>query len=77
MDFCDPLEVAQVAIPRVSDIASRLGVEKRRPICGRLGAELLILASFLEYPSPDQEERLRPRITKLLKDVERICSVSA
>ncbi|KAH0538095.1 hypothetical protein FGG08_005307 [Glutinoglossum americanum] len=74
MDFGDPFDLAQAAIPRVSDIASRLGVENKRSICGRLGGELLILANSLDCRDSDQEECMRLRIWKLLRDVERICT---
>ena len=72
----DPLDFAYTAIARVADIASLLGVQHKRPICGRLGAELLLVADYLDTADHDQEERLRLRISKLLKDVETICSVS-
>ncbi|RFU73338.1 hypothetical protein TARUN_8912 [Trichoderma arundinaceum] len=70
----DPLDFAYTAIARVADIASLLGVQHKRPICGRLGAELLLVADYLDTADHDQEERLRLRISKLLKDVETICS---
>jgi len=76
MEFEDPLDLAQVAIVRVADIASLLGVRLRLPICGRLGAELLLVVDYLNTASLDQEELLRVRISKLLRDVERICCVS-
>ena len=44
-------------------------------ICGRLGAELLLVADYLNTAGLDQEEQLRLRISKLLRDVEMICSV--
>jgi hypothetical protein len=75
-DPLDPLDLAQVAIMRVADIASLLGVRRKRPICGRLGAELLLVVDYLNTVSLDQEELLRVRISKLLRDVERICCVS-
>jgi hypothetical protein len=71
----DPLDLAQTAIVRVADIASLLGVQYKRPICGRLGAELLLVADYLDTAGLDQEERLRLRISKLLRDVEMICTV--
>jgi hypothetical protein len=76
MELEDPLDLAQVAIMRVADIASVLGVRRKRPICGRLGAELLLVVDYLNTASLDQEELLRVRISKLLRDVERICCVS-
>lgn len=72
----DLLDLAQTAIMRVADIASLLGVQHKRPICGRLGAELLLTTDYLDTSGLDQEERLRIRILKLLGDVEMICTVS-
>jgi hypothetical protein len=72
----DLFQVAQVALRIVSQIATQIGIGKRQPLCGRLGCELFMLAKSLETLSPDQEDSLRPRIGKLLKDIERICTVS-
>lgn len=72
----DPLDLAQTAIRQVANIALQLGVQYVRPICGRLGAELWLVADYLNATGPDQEERLRLRISKLLMDVETICNVS-
>ncbi|KAL7793615.1 hypothetical protein V8C37DRAFT_378462 [Trichoderma ceciliae] len=69
----DPLDFAHTAIARVAHIASLLGVQHKRPICGRLGAELLLVSDYLDTSDHDQEERLRLRISKLLNDVETIC----
>lgn len=69
----DLLDFAQSAITQVAHIASQLGVKYACPICGCLGAELLLVADYLNTAGLDQEER---RISKLLKDVERICNVS-
>ena len=71
----DPLDLAQASILRVAHIASELGAQFKRPVCGRLGAELLLVADYLDTAGLDQEERLRLRISKLLRDVEMICSV--
>lgn len=76
MAWEDPLDLAQTAIVRVADIAALLGVLYKRPICGRLGAELLLVAEYLNTAGLDQEERLRLRISKLLRDIETICTVS-
>lgn len=72
----DPLDLAHIAIVEVAHIASLLGVEIVRPICGQLGAELLLVGEYLKTTSLEHEERLRLRISKLLRDVERICWVS-
>jgi hypothetical protein len=68
----DSLEFAQSAIVQVAHIASLLGAKYTRPICGRLGAELLLVADYLDNADLDQL-----RISKLLKDVEMICNVSS
>jgi hypothetical protein len=77
MDIGDPFDLAHVAFPIVSAIASRVGCEKRRPICGRLGGELWILTDTLDSRTSDQEERMRLKIWKLVKEVERICTVGS
>ena len=71
----DPLDLAQTAIARIAVIASRLAVQYKRPVCGRLSAELLLVAIHLDTAGLDQEEQLRVRISKLLRDVEMICSL--
>lgn len=76
MESEDPLDLAQASIARVADIASSLGVEHRRPVCGRLGAELLLVAHYIDTAGLDQEKRLRVRISKLMRDVEIVCNVS-
>lgn len=72
----DPLDIACIAIMGVAHIASLLGINHRRPICGTLGAELLLVADCLNTADHDQEEQLRLRISKLMNDVETICRVS-
>lgn len=72
----DLLDLAQTAIMRVAHIASLLGVQHKRLLCGRLSAELLLTTEYLDTSRLDQEERLRIRISKLLGDVEMICTVS-
>ncbi|OQE82049.1 hypothetical protein PENNAL_c0038G07912 [Penicillium nalgiovense] len=52
----DPIDLAQTAISRVADIASSLGVEYKRPVCGRLGAELLLVANYIDTTGLDQEK---------------------
>ncbi|KAJ5443340.1 subtilisin-like protein [Penicillium cf. griseofulvum] len=70
----DPIDFAHAAIIQVANIASSLGVESKRPVCGRLGAELLLVANYIDTAGLDQEKRLRLRIPKLLRDVEAICN---
>lgn len=72
----DPIDFAHAVIDKVANIASSLGVELRRPVCGRLGAELFLVAKYIDTAGLDQENRLRLRIFKLLRDVEAICNVS-
>ncbi|KAI9042925.1 S8/S53 family peptidase [Aspergillus affinis] len=70
----DPIDFAHTAILQVAHIASSLGVELKRPVCARLGAELLLVADYIDTAGLDQENRLRLRISKLLRDVETICN---
>ena len=77
MDPSALLELAQSAFPRVTDIAMRLGVETKIPIYARLGCELCVLTEELNSPSsPDQEELLQRRIGKLLREIEKVSTVS-
>ncbi|GLA16157.1 hypothetical protein AnigIFM62618_002726 [Aspergillus niger] len=70
----DPIDFAYTAIAQVANIASLLGVESKRPLCGRLGAELFLVANYIDTAGLDQERRLRLRISKLLRDVEAMCN---
>lgn len=76
MDDSDPLEIAQTAIFRVSEIALALGAEKGLQLCRRLGAELFIVWYSLNAPTSEDEESMRELVLKLLRDVERVCSVT-
>ena len=70
------IELAPKAFERVSHIATALGAlgrTKKPEICGRLGGELLIAADHLSCAGPEQHGG---RVLKLVRDVERICSVS-
>lgn len=73
MDLEDLFELGHAAIPKVAGIAAQVGVAKRNPKCGQLGAQLLVVAGCLRSTGV---ERLRSKIAKLLWDIERICSVS-
>lgn len=75
MDDPDPLEIAQTAIFRVSEIALALG-EKGSMLCRSLGAELFITWYSLNTPMYKDEESTRELVLKLLRDVERVCSVT-
>ncbi|KAJ5208734.1 subtilisin-like protein [Penicillium cf. viridicatum] len=74
METEDPIDFAHAAIAQVANIASSLAVEYKRPVCGRLGAELYLVANYIDTAGLDQEKRLRFRISKLLRDVEAICN---
>lgn len=76
METEDPLDFAHAAIVRVATIAALLGVESKRPVCGRLGAVLFLVANYIDTAGLDQEKQLRLRISKLLRDVEAICNAS-
>lgn len=71
----DLLDFAQTAISRVAIIAINLGVSLKNPTCASLGAELWLVVDYLGSVDPDDDE-LRLHISKLVKDVERICRVS-
>lgn len=76
MDSSALLEFAQLAIPVVTDIAMQLGVEKKNPRYACLGSELCVLTYALEHPtSPDQTDIFRRRIAKLLREIEKVCTV--
>lgn len=72
----DPIDTAQVALGRVAEIAIRLGREHQRPMCAELGAELWIISEHLRVATLDQRNQVRSRISKLLREVEKICTVS-
>jgi len=76
MDDSDPLGIAQTAIFRVSEIALALGAEKELQLCRSLGAKLFIVWYSLNAPTPEDEESMRELVLKLLRDVERVCSVT-
>lgn len=76
MDAYEALELAPKAIEKISYIATELGATKKREVCGRLGAELFIAADHLKSAGPEQQEQLLRKVRKLLRDIERICSVS-
>ena len=71
MDDFEVLEIAPIAIEKISHIATGLGATERRELCGRLGGELFIAAAFLNTGNAQPR-----KVRKLLRDVERICSVS-
>jgi hypothetical protein len=75
MDDSDPLEIALTAIFRVSEIALTLGA-KGLQLCHSLGAELFIVWYSLNAPTSEDEESMRELVLKLLRDVERVCSVT-
>lgn len=72
----DPIDVAQVALGRVAEIAITLGRKHQRPMCAELGAELWIVSEHLRVANLEQRNQVRTRILKLLREVEKICAVS-
>ncbi|OGM41817.1 hypothetical protein ABOM_009628 [Aspergillus bombycis] len=70
-----PLDLTQASILRVAHIASELGAQCKRPVCSRLGVELLLLANYFDTAVWDQEKHLRLCISTLLRDIEIICNV--
>lgn len=76
MDIDETPDFALIGLQRVRDLAGSLGGASRKfKLCGQLAAELLIIEYELEHAELDSEEQL-PNTWKLLRDVERICSVS-
>ncbi|KFY79163.1 hypothetical protein V499_01822 [Pseudogymnoascus sp. VKM F-103] len=75
MDNPDLLEIAPTAIFRVSEIALALGANGFQ-LCHSLGAELFIVWYCLNAPTSEDDERMRELVLKLLRDVERVCSVT-
>lgn len=75
MESEDPIDFAHAAIEQVARIALALGIESKRRACGRLGAELWLVAAHIDTAGLDQETKLRLKITKLLRFVESICNV--
>ena len=75
MDTEEALDLGQHSIEKVSRIATFVGQKKQRIVCGRLGAELFILADYLQGLSDQVDQLLK--VPKLLRDIERICCVSA
>jgi hypothetical protein len=69
------LEIAQTAIFRLSEIALALGAEKGLQLCCSLGAELFIVWYSLNAPTSEDEGKMQGLISKLLRDIERVCSV--
>lgn len=72
----DPIDTAQAALDRVAGIAISLGRKHDRPLCAELGIELWLLSDHLKVATLDQRQQVRPRVSKLLREVEKICSVS-
>lgn len=72
----DPIDTAQAALDRVAGIAIGLGCKHDRPLCAELGFELWLVSDHLKAATLEQRQQVRPRISKLLREVERICSVS-
>ena len=68
-------DFAHQAILHVSDITTRLAQERKHLICGKLGVELFLVATYLENPPAGEEEWLRRRVPKLLRQIERLCCV--
>lgn len=70
------LDLAQTAISQVSKICIGLGISLKNPTCALLGAELWLVVEYLLSIDPNDYDELQLHISKLVKHVERICSVS-
>jgi hypothetical protein len=77
MALKDLLDLAQTAIRRVAEIARILGTYSKEPMLTSLGAELWLAGEYLDsVDCNDDEGELLLHIQKLLRHVEKICSVS-
>lgn len=72
----DDLEFAQIALERVGDIAASVGAQLRRNGAGCLGGTMLIIADNIESADIERKLKLRRRVPRLAKDLEKICNVS-
>ena len=66
---------------QVSCIAARLAASQRSPgrselVLGELAARLCVVHKALDRPSPGQQQIVWRRLEKLLRQLERVCTVS-
>jgi hypothetical protein len=76
MDLFGVLEIAPVAIEKVARITARLGVIEKREVCGRLGGELFIAATYLKSLETEQDDETTRKILRFLRNIENIFSDS-
>lgn len=71
-------DLAQEALPVVSEIATRLGIEHEDPDFAEFGGWLCTLAKVLSSSSisPDQKHYLDENVGSILDHVEKACAVS-
>lgn len=61
----------------LSNIAISDGIERKQPVCGRFGVELFLVATaYLEPMQMNEAPEDHDRAHKLLRCLERVCSVS-
>lgn len=82
MENLDSLwELAKASTSRVSYTAAMLAASQKTPgksehILGELAARLCVVHKALDLPSPDEQQILWRRLEKLLRQLERVCTVS-
>ena len=76
LDDSDLFELAPDALLAIAHVATRIGADKRDRHFGELGGRLATLSESLQCSiTVDQEEKSRGRIRKLLRELERVCTV--
>ena len=74
-------ELALASTSQVSCVAARLAAIQKNPgrsalVLGELAARLCVVHKALDRPSPGQQHIVWRRLEKLLKHLERVCTVS-
>ena len=69
-------KVAHIATTLASTLAATPAHRKQCISCGRLGAELLVVARYLDSVGGEEDGDALQKVPKLLRFVERLCCVS-
>lgn len=74
-------ELALASTAQVSCIAAELAASQKKPgrselVLGELAARLCVVYKVLDRPSPVEQQVVWRRLEKLLKHLERVCTVS-
>lgn len=72
----DLFELAPEILIVLADVATLIGIKRLDRKFGILGGELAALSELVQKPSnPSQEDIFRRRVKKLLKEIEKACTV--